>query len=282
MASSIRLTKIVATLGPASETEAQIAALIAAGVNVVRINASHGSADWRQMVYDRVRKVAADMDRHVGILLDLAGPKIRVNEQCCTPIPLENGETIFIMRQGLPESGKGFSTTFPEMIDDCQVGQSILLDDGAMALRVTGKQGDRLVCQVISGGLLEPRKGINLPQTEIRSPALTVKDRGDLAWGLAAGVDFVGLSFVRHPQDIIELRGLLDAAGSGARIVAKIEKPQAIEHIEEIIAATDAIMVARGDLGVEMPVEDVPLLQKRMIRLALRAGKPVIDRKSVV
>lgn len=273
---NVRLTKIVATLGPASETQSQIADLIAAGVNVFRINASHGTPQWRQMVYDRIRAAAAEAESHIGILLDLAGPKIRVNEMCCNPLPLEVGERVIIVRHALPQSGKAFSSTFPEMIDDCRRGQDILLDDGAMSLRVVDKQRDSLICEVTGGGILLPRKGINLPQTEIRSPALTAKDRDDLAWGLEAGVDFVGLSFVRQSQDIKELRALLDAAGSPAAIVAKIEKPQAVQHIEEIIDAADAIMVARGDLGVEMPVEDVPLLQKRMIRLAHQAGKPVI------
>ncbi len=276
MASTIRFTKIVATLGPATEEEPEIRALLSAGCNVVRINASHGSAQWREMVYNRVRKVAADAGLHVGVLLDLAGPKIRADQLCCNPIPLEPGETVSVMRHGLPVCGKGFSTTFPDMIDDCHQGQQVLLDDGALTLRVEDKLPDRLVCRVIVGGFLRQRKGINLPQTEISSPALTEKDREDLAWGMEAGVDYVGLSFVRRPEDILQLREILDRAGSAACIVAKIEKPQAVEQIERILCVTDAIMVARGDLGVEMPVEEVPLLQKQMIRLAQQAGKPVI------
>lgn len=276
MASPIRLTKIVATLGPATESESQLRELLRAGCDVVRLNASHNSIAWREAALERVRRISAELGRHVGVLLDLAGPKIRVAEMSAEPLPLPQGETVVITRHGLSGGGRSFSTTLPAMIDDCRPGQRILLDDGMIELRVTERRDEALVCTVVTGGTLLPRKGINLPETRVSSASLTAKDMEDLAWGLRAGVDYVGLSFVRSAEELRDLRRRIAAAGSAAGLVAKIEKPEAVAAIEEIIAASDAVMVARGDLGVEMDVAEVPLLQKRICRLALEARKPVI------
>ena len=276
MASPIRFTKIVATLGPATESLDAIRNLLRAGCNVVRLNASHGTTAWRQTTLDHVRAASDDVDRHVGVLLDLCGPKIRVARLSADPLELVEGGTVAITRHEPLSDVPSFSTTYPAILDDCKPGQRILLDDGAMALVVRDTLKDRLLCDIATGGTLSTGKGINLPETEVSAPALTAKDVEDLAWGLAAGVDFIGLSFVRRPEDIVDLRRRIAEAGSSAEIVAKIEKPEAVACIERIVAETDALMVARGDLGVEMDVAEVPLIQKRIIRLAVEAGKPVI------
>jgi pyruvate kinase len=276
MASPIRLTKIVATLGPATESESHIRDLIDAGCNVVRLNASHNTTAWRQAVFDRVRKVSAETQRHVAVLLDLCGPKIRVEALSVEPLLLPEGEKVTLTDDGLHPEKRSFTTTWPGMLDDCKPGDRILLDDGAMALVVRRRDAEGLHCTITTGGTLELRKGVNLPDTTLSTPALTDKDLDDLAWGMEAGVDYVGLSFVRHPDDLKELQRRLTEGGCAAGIVAKIEKPEAVACIEEILAETDAVMVARGDLGVEMNVEEVPLVQKRITRLAIAAGRPVI------
>jgi pyruvate kinase len=276
MASNIRFTKIIATAGPATESEDRLRTLFAAGCNVVRLNASHGTAAWRSAVYGRLRRPAADMQLHVGVLLDLCGPKIRVASLSSDPLPLVPDETVILGRHHLAPGAVGFTSTYPAIVDDCRVDEAILLDDGAMRLVVTGIDPDGLTCRVAVGGLLLPRKGINLPETSISSPSLTEKDLEDLAWGLAAGVDYVGLSFVRHSEDIIDLKHRIGEAGSAAQVVAKIEKPEAVADAERIVAVSDVVMVARGDLGVEMDVAEVPLIQKRITRMAVRSATPVI------
>lgn len=276
MASAIRFTKIVATAGPATESEDRLRALLAAGCNVVRLNATHGTAEWRERTLARIRRIAKEMGLFVGVLLDLSGPKIRVDKISSNPLQLAPGDLVTIGRDQLPAGGPAFTTTYPAIVGDCRRGEKILLDDGAMRLAVEEASGEQLLCKVEVGGLLGPRKGVNLPGTAISSPALTAKDEVDLAWGLASGVDYVGLSFVRKPEDIVELRRRIDEADSRAKIVAKIEKPEALECIERIVELADALMVARGDLGVEMDLARVPLMQKRLTRLAIEAGKPVI------
>lgn len=277
MASPIRLTKIVATLGPATESEPHVRALIDAGCNVIRLNASHNSTDWRQAVLERVRRVSAETQRHVAVLLDLGGPKIRVDALSVEPLLLPEGEEVTLTADGLHPEKRSFTTTWPQMLDDCSPGDRILLDDGAMTLRVRRRDAEGLHCTITIGGTLERHKGVNLPDTVLSIPALTDKDLDDLAWGMEAGVDYVGLSFVRRSDDLKELRRRLIDGGSGTiGIVAKIEKPEAVACIEEILAETDAVMVARGDLGVEMNVEEVPLVQKRITRLAIAARCPVI------
>jgi len=276
MASPIRFTKIVATLGPATQSQDAIRSILRAGCDVVRLNASHGTAQWRQATLEHVRAAAGDMGKHVGVLLDLCGPKIRVAHLSADPLELTEGAPVTITRHEPLGDAPSFSTTYPAILDDCKPGQRILLDDGALSLRVRDALKSRLVCEVATGGTLTGGKGVNLPDTEVSAPALTAKDTEDLAWGLEAGVDFVGLSFIRRPADVGELRRRIAHAGAAAQIVAKIEKPEAVACIEEIVAGTDAVMVARGDLGVEMDVAEVPLIQKRIIRLAVQAGKPVM------
>ncbi|NLX58605.1 MAG: pyruvate kinase [Phycisphaerae bacterium] len=276
MASDIRFTKIVATVGPATEGMERLRALLDAGCNVIRLNASHGTPSWRTDVLARVRRAADEMHRHVAVLLDLCGPKIRVAALSADPLSLAAGDTVLIGRNSLPQGAVGFTSTYPAIVDDCRVNEAILLDDGAMRLTVTDIGPDALTCRVEVPGLLLPRKGINLPETAISSPSLTQKDLDDLAWGLAADVDYIGLSFVRRPEDISDLRRRIREAGSAARIIAKIEKPEAVADVERIIALSDAVMVARGDLGVEMDVAEVPLIQKRITRMAVRSATPVI------
>lgn len=276
MPSPIRFTKIVATLGPATETADRIEALVRAGANVFRLNASHGTTEWRAHTLEAIREAGRCTGRTLGVLLDLAGPKVRVAALTDEPLQLDEGATITISRNGPPTDGPGFSVTMPEAFDNCAAGHRVLLDDGATELRVTGCESETIRCTVEVGGKLWPNKGINLPDTRLTLPGLTEKDLDDLAWGLEAGVDYIGLSFVRSADEVTDLRRRIGEAESEARVVAKIERPEAVEHITEIITAADAIMMARGDLGVEMDVARVPLIQKRVTRLARAAGKPLI------
>ena len=274
----MRRTKIVATVGPASQDPGVLERLIVAGVDVVRLNFSHGTREAHAAVIERVREIAARLDRPVAILQDLAGPKIRIGD-------LAGGEPV-VLRDGAPvtittdESVLGseslLSTTYPALQRDVHHGDRILLDDGNIALRVVAVVGDRVECTVIHGGLLKPHKGMNLPGVALSTPALTEKDRADLAFGIGRGVDYVALSFVRRAVDVQEARALVATLGGTAAVIAKIEKPEAIADLAAIIAAADGVMVARGDLGVELSTEEVPTLQKRIIAAANGAAKVVI------
>ncbi len=266
----IRRTKIVATLGPASSSPATIATLIAAGVDVARINASHGTAEQRAELIGRVREAAAAAGRPVAILLDLQGPRIRVGalEQ---PVELKAGTAVTFAPDDVAEAGD-IPTTY-DLARDVRPGVRVLLDDGVLAVEVTAVRAPRVEGRVVYGGLLRSNKGMNLPGVAVSAPALTEKDRADAAFAAAHGVDFVALSFVRRAEDLAELRTLLPV---DVRVIAKIEKDTALDAIETIIPASDGIMVARGDLGVELPFEEVPLAQKRLIRLAQEHRRPVI------
>src|SRR5512134_3199982 len=255
----IRRTKIVATLGPATGTPDRITDLLEAGVNVVRINASHGSAEVRAQWMTQVREAAARLDLPVALLVDLQGPRIRVGD-LSEPRTLVAGETVVFA----PEDAAS---------GDVLPGSRILLDDGLLAVEVTQVAPPRVEVRVVNGGVLTAHKGMNLPGVQVSAPALTEKDREDVAHAVRNGADYVALSFVRRAEDLAELRALVPAS---VRLVAKIEKAAALEDLDRILQACDALMVARGDLGVELRFEQVPLVQKRLIREANRHGRPVI------
>jgi pyruvate kinase len=267
----IRRTKIVCTLGPASSTDAVITALVAAGMDVARINASHGTAEQRAELIKRVRGVAKKAGRPVAVLLDLQGPRIRVGS-LAQPVTLTPGETVTFAPEDTVQPGQ-IPTTYERLATDAAVGNRILLDDGVLAAEVTAVRPPLVEARVIYGGELRSHKGMNLPGVQVTAPALTEKDLEDVAFGVKQGVDYVALSFVRRPEDIVELRGHLP---KGVKIIAKIEKDTALTNAEQIVSTADAVMVARGDLGVELPFEEVPLVQKRLIRLAIQCRKPVI------
>jgi pyruvate kinase len=272
----MRRTKIVCTLGPATTSAEAIAALIEAGMDVARLNFSHGDHDSHRRTIRTLRRVAADLGREVAVLQDLCGPKIRLGVLPEDERVLTAGEEVVLVpADGTDASGR-LPVGYDALVEDVAVGDQILLADGLVELEVREVRAADVVCEVITGGPVSSHKGVNLPETRLRVPSVTDKDRRDLALGLEEGVDLVALSFVRHEDDVAPVAAMLDRATSRPLVVAKIEKPQAVERLEPILARVDAVMVARGDLGVEMPVEEVPLIQKRVIRQARQAGRPVI------
>jgi pyruvate kinase len=267
----IRRTKIVATLGPATGNESTIGALLQAGANVLRINASHGTAELRAEWIAAARRVAQRMEVPVAVLLDLQGPRIRVGD-LPAPRELTAGQQVVFAPEEIAR-GDELPTTYEGLATDARVGSRILLNDGLLSVEVTGVDGPRVRGRVLDGGILTAHKGMNLPGVQVSAPALTEKDREDVQDAIKIGVDYLALSFVRRPEDIAELRALAPGA---TKLVAKIEKATALDNLDKIVAASDAVMVARGDLGVELPFEQVPLVQKRLISEANHQGKPVI------
>jgi pyruvate kinase len=267
----IRRTKIVATLGPAWERPTQMTALLDAGVDVVRINASHGTPEIRARWIEQLRGVTAQRREAVGVLLDLQGPRIRIGA-LPSPLRLAPGETVTFAPEAEATAGE-IPTTYDDLASDVRVGARILLDDGLLALEVVGISDHRVRARVHYGGELRANKGMNLPGIEVSAPALTDKDLEDVQRAIEWGVDYIALSFVRRPEDIDQLRALVRR---GTKLIAKIEKDTALGNLCGILDASDAIMVARGDLGVELPFEEVPLMQKQIIREAGLHGKPVI------
>jgi len=293
----MRRVKIVCTIGPASNTEECLEQLIRAGMDVARLNFSHGTHEEHAAVIQRTRAIARRMGKAVAILQDLPGPKIRTGAlQGGKPVLLQNGQTLTITTRPIAGTAEEVSTTYSDLPRDVRPGDHILLADGVIELKVLSADASDVRCEVIHGGLLGEHKGINLPGVAISAPALTEKDREDMAFGVAQGVDYIALSFVRRPQDITTARAYLDellkqqppldlppgvhpSAHTPVRtvpLIVKLEKPEAIDHLEEILDVSDGIMVARGDLGVEMPPEKVPLIQKRIIRCCNDLGLPVI------
>jgi pyruvate kinase len=271
-----RRTKIIATIGPASAAPGILEDIIAAGMDVARLNFSHGTHREHRTLMRRIREAARRQGRTVAILQDLAGPKIRVGTVSEPGIILEPGRPFTLTsRKEIGKEGS-VSVTYTDLAKEVQKGDRLMLADGLMELVVEETDGTDITCKVITGGLLTSHKGINLPSGTIRAPAFTAQDRRDLLFGLEAGVDYVALSFVKSADEIREVRQLIAERGKQTPIVAKIERHEALEAIAPIVAETDAIMVARGDLGVEIPLEDVPMVQKRLIHLANTAGKPVI------
>jgi len=269
--SSIRKTKIVATLGPATGNTRSIAALLQAGTNVLRINASHGTPEQRAEWIAAARKVAEQSGAAVAVLLDLQGPRIRVGD-LSSPRELRPGQDAVFAPEDVA-SGDELPTTYEGLANDAKVGSRILLNDGLLSVEVTAVEPPRVRGRVVDGGILTAHKGMNLPGIQVSAPALTEKDREDVRDAMKVGVDYLALSFVRRPEDIEQLRKLVDPT---TKLVAKIEKATALDNLEKIVAVSDAVMVARGDLGVEMPFEQVPLVQKRLISEANQQGKPVI------
>lgn len=272
----MRRAKIVCTLGPATTTQEQILELARAGMNVARINASHGSHAEHEERIVRVRKASEITGRPIAVLVDLQGPKIRLGEFAEGPVQLNVGDEFTITTEDVPGTKELVSTTFKGLPGDCHPGDRLLIDDGKVAIRVVAVEGAEVHTVVEVPGTVSDHKGVNLPGVAVSVPALSDKDREDLEWGLRFGCDIVALSFVRSPKDIEDVHEIMDRVGVRRPVIAKIEKPQAVENIDGIIRAFDGIMVARGDLGVEVPLERVPIVQKRAIDLARRNAKPVI------
>jgi len=270
-------TKIVCTIGPASQSTEVISGLLRAGMDVARLNFAHGTQESIGPVVRRIRDLAEEQRRHVAILGDLRGPKIRTGElEGGQPVRLEPGHELFITTKPVPGTARRISTTYESLPADVEPTDRILLDDGLICLEVVDTDEREVRTRVVVGGLLGEHKGINLPGVRISAPCLTEGDRADLEFALDTGFDYVGLSFVRQAADVQQLRELIQANGGEAAIVAKIEKPEAIAEIEEIVELADVVMVARGDLGVEMPPEEVPILQRRIVACCGARRTPVI------
>jgi len=274
----VRRTKIVATIGPASRDRKVLAHLAQAGVDVVRLNFSHGEHSEHLAVMESVREIAARLGRPIALLQDLSGPKIRTGRLAGDgPVDLRPGARVTITTDDtIAGTAQLISTTYAALPRDVSPGDRILLDDGNLELRVVRASLQEVECEVVHGGLLRPHKGMNLPGVKLSTPALTEKDRRDLAFGVKNGVDYVALSFVRQAADVEECRALVRSLGGTAPVIAKIEKREAVDDLPAILEAADGVMVARGDLGVELSTEEVPTLQKRIIELANEAGKVVI------
>ena len=269
-------TKIIATIGPASESPETLRALLDAGVDVFRLNFSHGTIEQHARVFERIRSICREQNTFAAVMGDLCGPKIRVDPIEDDSFEISSGDAIDIVAGHVVGNERQISTNRPELIREVAMGHRILIDDGAVQLRVSDVMPDRLTCVTEIGGRISTRKGVNLPDSNLQMAALTDKDRDDLAWALASGVDYIAMSFVRSAADLKELRGLLPPEGDKCRIVAKIETVQAITHLREIIHESDVVLVARGDLGVEMDAARVPLLQKQITHDCHLAAKPVI------
>ena len=272
----MRRAKIVCTMGPAVESAEKVRELIAAGMNMARLNLSHGGYAEHQGHLDRVRLAAQEAGVPVAILVDLQGPKIRLARFAAGPHHLARGDIFTITTDEVEGTKERVGTTYKGLAGDCHAGDRILIDDGKVTVEVVEVKGNDVITKVIEPGAVSNNKGINLPGVAVSVPALSEKDIDDLRWGLRAGADFIALSFVRSAADIKDVHAIMDEEGIRIPVIAKIEKPQAVENLPEIIAAFDGIMVARGDLGVELPIEDVPLVQKRCVELCRNAAKPVI------
>ena len=271
-----RRAKIVCTLGPATASAEQITRLVDAGLDVARLNLSHGTYAGHRLAYDRVRAASNASGRGVGILADLQGPKIRLGAFPGGPVRLNPGDGFTITTDDVPGDRNEASTTYAGLAGDVRPGDRILIDDGRVMLQATGVTGTRVTTTVLVGGMISDHKGINLPGVAVSAPPLTEKDLADLRWAIRLGADMIALSFVRRPTDADAARAIMNECGAQLPLIAKIEKPEAVEALPEIVAAFDGIMVARGDLGVELPLEQVPLVQKRAIMLAREKARPVI------
>ncbi len=271
-----RRAKIVCTMGPATATPEKVAELVSSGMNVARLNFSHGSHEDHRQVYEMVRAAAKESGRAVGILADLQGPKIRLGKFAAGPVEWRTGDVVRITVDDVQGTHDRVSTTYKGLANDAKPGDSLLVDDGKVGLVVREVDGNDVVCEVVEGGPVSDHKGLSMPGMDISVPALSEKDVEDLEFALELGVDFIALSFVRSPADIDVVHQVMDRVGRRAPVIAKLEKPEAVENLEAIVLAFDGIMVARGDLGVELPLEHVPLVQKKAIRIARENAKPII------
>jgi pyruvate kinase len=282
-ADSIRRTKIIVTLGPATESEAMLEKLFRAGAGIVRLNMAHAKHDWTRMVIRRVRAVSARIGRDVAIMMDIKGPEIRTGD-LTVPIELKAGEIFdFTVKPRTSSAGieggeeiRSVEVNYQNLANDIKVGDSVLVDNGLLRLEVLGKDEARIRCRVIIPGELKSKRHINLPGVKVNLPSFTEKDRADTTVGLEEGIDFIALSFVREAKDIAVLRAFLSEKKSRCRIIAKIEDQSAIDNLDSIVTACDALMVARGDLGIECPFEELPVIQRRAVRACLAQGRPVI------
>ncbi|GAB3894449.1 pyruvate kinase [Spirosoma agri] len=270
-------TKIVATVGPASETKEQLLALAKAGVNVFRLNFSHGTHEDHLMRLNRIREINAEYNLNLCVLQDLQGPKIRIgNVENKDGVMLLPGSQLVFTNDDIIGTAERVSTPYKDMYKDVHPGERILMDDGKLEVRVIGTDGTDVITEVVYGGSMKSKKGVNLPNTRVSMPAVTDKDWEDLEFGLEHNAEWIALSFVREASEIIEIKEYIKSKGKSCRVIAKIEKPEAIVNIDSIIEATDGLMVARGDLGVELPAEEVPMIQKMLVEKCNKAAKPVI------
>jgi pyruvate kinase len=271
-----RRAKIVCTLGPSTSSPERIRALVRAGMDVARLNFSHGEYSQHQEIYARVRAAADAEGRAVGILADLQGPKIRLGTFADGPQTWATGETVRVTTEDVVGTHDRVSTTYPGLADDVRPGESLLIDDGNVSVEVIDVEGRDVVCRVVEGGTVSDHKGISLPGTVVSVPAMSEKDEADLRFALGLRVDMIALSFVRSPADAELVHKIMDEYDARLPVIAKLEKPEAVDALEAIVLAFDAVMVARGDLGVELALEDVPLVQKRAVQIARENAKPVI------
>jgi pyruvate kinase len=271
-----RRAKIVCTLGPASSSLDQVAGLVAVGLDVARLNMSHGTRADHLRAYRAVRAASDQAGRSVGVLVDLQGPKIRLGTFAAGPVTLATGQEFTITGSDVPGDAALASTTYPGLAGDVRAGDQILVDDGRVVLEVLSARGDRVRTRVLVGGPVSDHKGLNVPGTALNVPALSAKDEQDLRWALGLRADMIALSFVQGPGDAAPVRAIMNEVGAELPLIAKIEKPQAVAALPEVIEAFDGLMVARGDLGVELPLEQVPMVQKRIVELAKDRAKPVI------
>lgn len=272
----MRKTKIVCTIGPASNNLETLKQLIAAGMNVARLNFSHGTHEEHAATIATIRRAAAEMGKTISILLDTKGPEIRTGVLETGEVELREGETFILTTEDVVGNAERVSITYPGLVNELRPGDRVLLDDGLIELEVEAIRGPDIVCRVKNSGRLRDRKGVNVPGVSIGLPGITEKDAADIRFGVEQGVDFIAASFVRKPADILEIHRILDEMNADIPVIAKIENREGVQNLDAILEVADGLMVARGDLGVEIPVEEVPLLQKMMIEKCNRAGKPVI------
>jgi len=270
-----RHTKIIATLGPATESPERLAQLIRAGVDVFRLNMAHGTPEWVATLVKRIRDVSVEVGRHVAVMMDVKGPEIRTGV-LAEPMDLAVGDLLELSTTTPTEGVRGVSVNYAGLPEDVSVGATVLVDSGLLRLTVVDKDATRIRCRVVTPGKLGSRRHINLPGVDVNIPSLTEKDERDVRAGVEAGIDFVALSFVRKSEDILVLQSLLHHLGSRARIIAKIEDQSGLRNLHDIVQASDAVMVARGDLGIEIDYHTLPLVQTRIVDLCLAEGKPVI------
>lgn len=273
----MKRTKIVATIGPSSSSKEVLKEMIESGLDVVRLNFSHGIHDDHLKVIEFVREINKELNTNTALLADLQGPKLRVGEMENGSVLLTTGNKITISTTKQLGTSEVIYTNYKEFPQDVAPGETVLLDDGKLIFKVLSTNGkDTVECEIIQGGPLSNKKGLNLPNTKVSLPALSQKDLDDLDFALSHNVDWIGLSFVRNAADVIQLKEIIKKSAKHAKVVSKIEKPEAVEQIDDIIAETDAVMVARGDLGVEMPLEEIPMIQKMLVKKCIAAAKPVI------
>ncbi|BFH64457.1 MULTISPECIES: pyruvate kinase [Paenibacillus] len=273
----MRKTKIVCTIGPSSESLENTKKLILAGMNVARLNFSHGDFEEHGNRIKNIRQAAKELGKNVAILLDTKGPEIRTGKLAVEPIELVQDEYITLTTEEIEGDKNRISVTYKDLPGDVQVGSTILIDDGLIGLAVVGVEGTEIKCRIVNGGTIKSKKGVNVPGVAISLPGITEKDANDIVFGIEQDIDFIAASFVRKASDVQEIRDLLEKHNAGhIKIISKIENQQGVDNLDEILEASDGLMVARGDLGVEIPAEEVPLVQKRMIQKCNLAGKPVI------